>query len=345
MKIIFKKILLGLCVLLISGCATTHHKKGIPKNEFSLKELCDQYKIAYSLDPVSQNILLTRGASSASALIGSDIVLLDNQKIILSAPLKIKRGVVIVPPDFKTRVLDALVAKIEVSKKDYTIHKIKTIVVDPGHGGKDPGAIGPSGLHEKVVVLDIAQKLSTLLKRQGFKVVMTRDSDVFIPLKDRTVIACRAKADLFVSVHANAHDKRSVNGVEVYSLKALDNLELNESERLDNHDILFKEMSMKRNDEDLKRIVSDMLYMYKQGESAALATETAQTTAGYLDARNLGAKTSHFFVLRNTLVPAILVEVGYLTNPKEESLLRTKSYREKIAQAIAKSIIEYAKDK
>ncbi|HLF18331.1 MAG TPA: N-acetylmuramoyl-L-alanine amidase [Candidatus Omnitrophota bacterium] len=338
----FKHVVVILCVCLLAGCATARPSKKVPavSAELSLKELCDRHNISFSLDSVSQAIFLYGGAGTANAMVGSDIVLVDDEKVVLSAPLKLQRGAVIVPADFKEKVTDRLLQQIS-RKEDFSIRKIRKVVVDAGHGGKDPGAIGASRLYEKTVVLDIAQKFKQILERHGIKVVMTRRTDEFISLKDRTVLASESKADLFVSIHANAHDRRSVNGIEVYSLKDLDFFELNDLQRQENQETLYRQLSMHQSDENLKSIVGDMLYTYKQGQSVQLAQELSQQAAGYVKAKNLGAKTSRFFVLRNTLIPAILVEVGYLSNPKEEKLLKDKGYRQKLAHALARGILDY----
>ena len=151
----------------------------------------------------------------------------------------------------------------------------------------------------------------------------------------------RSTADIFISIHANASKNRGTQGMEVYYLRDLGWSEKNEPQRTKNHKIAFKRFTMKKNDSSLEKILNDMMYTYKKSESKRLARFVMDTTARKADIRNLGAKSAGFFVLRNTLIPAILVEVGYVTNFREEDLLKNSWYRQKIADGLAKSILEY----
>jgi N-acetylmuramoyl-L-alanine amidase len=330
-------------IILLAGCARPPKQTVVVPigNEYVLAELAKGLDIEYGIDSISQGVFVARGESTAKGLIGSEVMILDGEKILLDAQIRFENGQIIVPKDFKAKIVDRMLAKIDRARL-FTLRKVGSVVVDAGHGGKDPGAIGPSGVYEKDIVLDIAKKLKKILERKGIKVIMTREKDEFISLKDRTVLASNSKADLFVSVHANAHDKRSVNGVEVYTLRDLDVFEKNEAQRQENHDTFYSRLDMKENDTQLKAILSDMLYDYKQAESMRLARDTAKGVADFVSAKDLGQKSSRFFVLRNTLVPAILIEVGYLTNPKEEKMLKTDAYRQRVAYAIAQSILEFA---
>lgn len=223
--------------------------------------------------------------------------------------------------------------------------KIKTIAIDAGHGGRDPGALGKSGLMEKTITLDIAKRLATLVKeRLGCKVVMTRDSDVFIPLEQRPFIAKSNNADLFVSIHVNAHRKRKTRGIETYiqSLRASDRDAMETAARENS-------MSTKRLSElksELDRIFADLAKDDKLEESLQLAhavqgslVETMKPIKGHVV--NLGVKRAFFYVLINTEMPSILAEVGFISNPDEEKLLRTDSYRQSIAEALYQGVKKY----
>ncbi len=219
--------------------------------------------------------------------------------------------------------------------------RIHEIVIDPGHGGKDPGARGITGLQEKDVVLDIAKRLKQILQDKGLKVMMTRETDDFISLQQRTEIVSQSKADLFVSIHANSSPAKNVSGVEVFSLKDLGYVEKNETQRKANCELMFETLAMKQGSKDLKIILEDMLYSHKQAQSLIVARNAAHGISQEVRAQNRGYKTSHFYVLRNTLIPAVLVEVGFLSHPREEKLLRTASYRQRIAEGLATGILEY----
>jgi len=214
-------------------------------------------------------------------------------------------------------------------------------LIDAGHGGKDPGAIGKTGLYEKKVVLDISKRLKKILEGKGIKVIMSRGADKFISLGKRTEIASSSHADVFISIHANAHPQRSIHGVEVYSLKKLGYLEKNEDQRKLNYKKMYGSLKMKQDDRDLQDIIVDIYDMNKQTESEKLGRILSLRLASILKTKNLGLKKSRFYVLRNTLIPAVLVEVGFLSNPREERFLKTKAYRQKVAVGIANGILEY----
>jgi N-acetylmuramoyl-L-alanine amidase len=170
---------------------------------------------------------------------------------------------------------------------------------------------------------------------------MTRDNDTFISLEERTQIASRENADLFVSVHANASPARSISGLETYSAEDLNFTDKAAVQRKTNEHLLLRNLSIKKGDPNVEGIISDMLYAHKQSESWRLAQQVAQQATKRAKIKNRGAKTARFHVLRNTLVPAVLIEVGFLTNPKEEMLLKTDDYRQKVALNLADSITDY----
>lgn len=223
--------------------------------------------------------------------------------------------------------------------------KIKVIAIDAGHGGHDPGAIGRNGVHEKIVTLDIAKRLAVLVKeRLGCKVVMTRDRDVFIPLDQRPAIARLRKADLFVSIHVNAHRKRKTRGVETYiqGLQASDREAMATAAR----ENAMSTKSLSELDDDVDKILKDLKTDNKLEESLQLAW-TIQNSL--VDPKrpiqkqmvNLGVKRAFFYVLINTNIPSILAEVGFISNPDEEKLLGTPGYRQKVAEALYQGIKKY----
>jgi len=345
MSIRYSKFIVLFLMALLNGCATVPAGPGttFSRDKIYLKDICDHYDVECQWDSFSKVVCVSHGVRAAKGLIGSNMFYLDGEKIILAAPLSLSKSAVVVSGDFKEKVIDRIKKSGE-ERRDYSVSKIKRVIIDAGHGGKDPGAIGVSGYHEKKVVLDIALRLKKILNARGVETIMTRQTDKFISLKDRTVIASQSKADLFISIHANAHASAGVSGIEVYSLEDLTLSEKNEVQRRDNHETMFSRLSMDRKDKDIKEILSDMLYLHKQAVSSDLASQVSRKAAGKLETKNLGHKNSRFYVLRNTLIPAILVEVGFLTNPKEEKRLKTKAYREKIAISLAESILEYAKN-
>ena len=324
------------------GCTTVPKKLPVlTEKEAYLKDISDRNNISWEWDQVAQVVTLKYRGENAKVLIGSDLVLIGSERITLSASTRTAKSAVIVPIDFQPKVVNRLRAKAD-KEKGHDIPKIRSIVIDAGHGGKDPGAIGPTGLEEKGVVLDICKRLKEILQQRGFKVRLTRENDTFISLKERTEMASRADVDLFVSIHANASPVRSAYGFEVYCAYDLGFADRTALERKENERLMFNGLSIKKNAPDVEKIILDMLYDHKQHESGVLAEQVGQKTAKLIKTKDRGAKNERFFVLRNTLVPAILVEVGFLSNPKEEKLLKTSAYRQEIAQSLAASISDYA---
>jgi len=223
--------------------------------------------------------------------------------------------------------------------------KIKTIAIDAGHGGHDPGAIGKSGLKEKTITLDIAKRLAALVKeRLGCNVVMTRDRDVFIPLDQRPFIAKSHNADLFVSIHVNANRKRKTRGIETYvqGLKASDREAMATAAR----ENAMSTRSLGELDSEVDKMLKDLKIDNKIEESIQLAG-VVQASLVYSvrplqgSVVNHGVKSAFFYVLMNTNIPSILAEVGFISNPEEEKLLKKDSYRQAIAEALYQGVKKY----
>jgi N-acetylmuramoyl-L-alanine amidase len=220
-------------------------------------------------------------------------------------------------------------------------HTVRTIVIDPGHGGKDPGAIGRGGLKEKDVVLDIAVRLKKLLERQGHTVIMTRSNDTFIPLGDRTQLANSHNADLFVSIHANANPNRHTKGMQVYLLGKATDAEARDTASRENGDD-------NSHVSDLDKIFNDMALDFRINHSITLAYQThdafLRTVGKRYSVVDLGVKRAPFYVLMNSTMPGILAEVSFISNPQEEARLRKASYRQSIAEALARGVQRYLAD-
>ena len=334
--------------LFAGGCATVPGGRITDsRKRIYLKDLCERYSVPWQWDHISQTVDLKIEGTSVRLLAGSNILLLGKEQIKLNAPVTIDQSSVMLPHDFKIKVMDrfpklfSAKAPARVTKAPRVFRKLREVVIDAGHGGKDPGALGVMGMQEKTVVLDIARRLKKLLEAAGVKVTMTRKDDTFFSLPERTAIASRSRADLFISIHANSSPVRSVHGVEVYCLKDLGTLEKNEAQRQANHKLMFKNLAMKKGSVNLDDIVADMLYTHKQSVSPALAANLVERVAQTAKTRDRGEKQSRFFVLRNTLIPAVLAEIGFVTNPREGRLLKTDDYRQKIAEGLAKGILGY----
>jgi len=219
--------------------------------------------------------------------------------------------------------------------------KLGRVVLDPGHGGHDVGTHGPSGLYEKDVVLDIAQRLGSLIEdRMGSEVIYTRSDDTFIPLEERTQIANEGKADLFLSIHANSSPLRSAAGVETYYLNFTTSRAAMDLASREN-------ASSTRSLYDLNELLQKIALKDKIDESRefALRLQTSLYTVsakGNAAARDRGVKKAPFVVLIGASMPSVLAEIGFLTNSGDEALLRRPEHRQKIAEALYKGIAAYA---
>ena len=220
--------------------------------------------------------------------------------------------------------------------------KVSKVVIDAGHGGKDPGCIGKSGLMEKDLTLDIALRLKSLLEEKlGLHVIMTRDRDVFVPLEERTEIANRAKADLFLSIHVNAAKNRNLRGVETWFLDLAASEHAKQVAARENS-YSTKAMS------DLETILNDLLLNNKTQESSRLAeilqgALTSDLSQAYRSVKNLGVKGAPFMVLQGAKMPSVLSEVSFISNPTEEKRLKNEQYRRTIALGLYKGIQSFVR--
>jgi N-acetylmuramoyl-L-alanine amidase len=293
---------------------------------------------------------LTKGAHKVSLRAGDDLVLVDQRAVILNRPVDIYEGAIVVPIAFKEQIMDNLfkATKVVTERRGGFLvsSQIKRVVIDAGHGGKDPGAIGRSGIREKDINLYVAKRLAALFKSEGVSVVMTRDSDVFIPLPIRVKITNNSKADLFISVHSNANRTRSISGFEVYYVsnsvsdsKRASAAAKSASLNLDNA-VFSSPVPL-----ELKEIIWDMLYGYDRSESIYLARNICKSIGSALDVRVIGVKDARYQVLVGARMPAVLIEIGFVSNPGEERLLKDAGYREKLAAGIMDGVRDYAQGK
>ncbi len=219
-------------------------------------------------------------------------------------------------------------------------HKISKIVIDPGHGGRDPGATGPHGEKEKDITLEIGKKLAKRLTEEGFEVFLTRDEDVFIPLEERTAFANKKKADLFISIHVNSNPNKTLDGVETYFLN------------MTKDDYAIK-VAAKENEtttksiSDLQFIIQDLELNSKINESSKFATYVQNSIISSNKesdhtCQNHSVKQALFYVLVGAQMPAILIETGFITNPTECKILQQESYQNSIIDGIIHGVNAYA---
>ncbi len=219
---------------------------------------------------------------------------------------------------------------------------VKKVVIDPGHGGKDPGAVGPSGVREKHVALAIAKKLQKKLREElKLEAILTRKSDIFLPLEERTALANTQKADLFVSIHTNAHKNRRVYGMSTYILNVATDAE---AARL----AAFENAVSAKHISDLEKILNDLMLNSKINESSRLADAVQhgllmRLPKNYSRVKDLGVKQAPFYVLIGARMPSIMVETSFITNKREEKRLASGSYQDAVAEGILAGIRSYIK--
>lgn len=221
----------------------------------------------------------------------------------------------------------------------------KVIVLDPGHGGADPGAISKSGNYEKDLTLKMAKETKPLLEKSGYKVVLTRDRDIYIPLRGRIEKAHEAKADLFISIHADSALNSSARGLSVYTIseKASDKEAAALAERENKADIILG-MDLVEYQPEVGNILIDLAKRETMDKSALYATHLVREMKKTVKLVPNAHRFAGFVVLKSPNIPSVLVELGYLSNPTEDRLLQKKSYRQELAKALVKAVNNYFKE-
>lgn len=222
--------------------------------------------------------------------------------------------------------------------------KVKSIVIDPGHGGKDPGAVGKRSLKEKDIVLKLSKRLQSSLrgKLKGTKVSLTRNKDKFIPLEQRTAIAKSKNADLFISVHVNAAKNKNAKGIETYYLGMSRD---EKSRRLAARENATSTKAVS----DLEFILQDLIMTAKANDSALLASVVQKRLVThmkkkYKGIKDLGTKTAPFYVLVSADMPSILIEISFISNPTEWKRLKSDKYINELVAGITDGVLKYLKE-
>jgi len=223
--------------------------------------------------------------------------------------------------------------------------KIRRVVIDPGHGGKDTGAIGPDGAKEKDLTLAMAKKLRTYLEEKGLEVLLTRESDRTLSLEERTRFANEKGADLFLSLHVNAAHNRKAHGIETYTLN------LN-SDRYAMRLAARENASSERRIGELQFILADLATKANTDDSVKLArlvqskmVSRLQSRHGKDRIRDLGVKQALFFVLVGAKMPAILLEAGFISHPEEGKRLQSRAYQEEAMRGVAEGVMQFIRER
>jgi len=217
---------------------------------------------------------------------------------------------------------------------------VRTVVLDPGHGGRDPGAIGLDGLTEKELTLDLARRMERRLRRWGFRVVMTRDGDETVDLETRTALAEGGRGDVFLSLHVNASPRPGLRGIETFHL--------DQGDERHSVDVAARENGISEQEVDVLQTTLASLRISEVGQRSALLAEYVHGAivrglrARYGDTEDLGVRKGPFYVLFLSSMPAILVEIGFATNERDAKRLQDEAYLELVADRISSGLMAYA---
>ena len=356
-----KKILITLIslALIIPGCAYHHDIVRMPDSPLysnaviinniqylPVLTFCDYYNLDWNWDLVSQRIEIKRNGQSVVLRPNSKLALLNNSAREFNDKIEYKNGMAYIPVESAIYISRRVLGLREEPIPGKITHRINSVVIDPGHGGKDPGAVSRYGTREKDVVLDVSKRIKRELEKNGVKVYMTRENDTFIPLGERPKVAEKKKADLFISVHANASRASRVNGFEVYYLSEATDDNARAIAAAENASLQYENNVKSAENGELSKdpTLWDLKLTEQRRQSKGLAYYICNISSDALSMKKLGVKGARFAVLKGAEVPAVLVEIGFLTNKSEESKLKSSAFREKIADAVAKSIISYKKE-
>lgn len=321
-----------------------------------LRALCAQRGWEWEWDPHLQAVtVLPDKGPALKVLVGMDSVLLGDELRPLGKDVLLKEGSILVPaailallpleipPQTAPRIQQTAVPPVEAQPGQS--FRIRRVVIDPGHGGKDPGALGRNGLQEKVVVLSIAKKLAEELRAQGIQVILTREDDRFIPLQARAEFANKHKADFFLSIHANSAHAKSAQGFEIYYLsEATDDNARALASAENSVDGPFEDEAYGERGTDLDATVWDLIHTENRIESIELAHALMGGLRKHVKVEERGVKSARFAVLRGTQMPSLLLEVGFVSNNDEGKRLSDPWFQKKIAQGIASGLLNYKRE-
>lgn len=328
----------GLLIMICAGCASVPARRpdiSYAKKEFlELGAFCKKYQLEFNFDTLDDTIRLSSSSVDLRLLLSSQVAYYNGRIVSLERTPRYSRGIIFIPSELES----IFAAKKETFREMLLPATVKTVVLDPGHGGKDPGAISRTGLKEKDINLKVARYLKSELEAEGLKVYLTRDSDKYLTLKERVEFARKCDADIFISIHANANRSRKVKGFEVYYLsdKYFDSaskavvLAENASFGFDEH--YFSKST--------RQIVWDLICTENNTVSLNFAS-TLITTFKRMGVEAKPPRGAPFYVLKYAYIPSVLVEMGYLSNTYEEKLLRKSYYLKQIAHGIALSVKQF----
>lgn len=318
---------------------------------FSAAEAMRALKLRHAWEPATARLAFGTGKRAGIVWAGIPSVTVSRQRVALSAAPFVHRDELMVPVDFAERALAAIVGRrVAVAfagpvplapERGFSL-----VVLDPGHGGRDTGAMGPGGTQEKDLTLSLTRRVRDILQREtDLEVLLTRDTDVFVPLAGRVALANARGADLFVSIHLNAAPSRHATGTETYFLSAVASDDAaRASAEFENRSLELEETAPGAPPADLAFILGDLARSASIRESEAFAAQLQDrfgAEAPSVRGENRGVKQAPFYVLIGAQMPAVLSEVGFISNPQQERALKSARVQDEVARAIAQSIVAY----
>ncbi|MBI4844919.1 MAG: N-acetylmuramoyl-L-alanine amidase [Candidatus Omnitrophica bacterium] len=352
----FNIIVAALLCVVLGGCATSAGRKPVSGAEdkkavkldrkyyIPLSSVCNDYDLTWEWDGFSRIINKKKYNIDIKMYPGSAVTLYNNQVYQLDAAVQIYDGAIMVPASFtKIFFKEKKTVSLPVEKKE-ELFSIKKVVIDAGHGGKDPGAVGKGDVLEKEINLDIAKRLKEELEAEGIQVILTRDTDIFHPLEKRPEIANSAGADFFISIHSNASKSSSASGFEAYYLSTNYDDFSKAVQLRENAAISFEKNTDYQYSTNLNATLWDMILNENRIESVEMANAIAKSLQRMLKLQTRYVRGAMFYVLKGARMPAVLLEVGYLSNPTEASRLNNAYYRQMLAESIASGIAQYKKE-
>ena len=307
--------------------------------------VCEAFDVSYTWDPLANKIKLYKQGRLLTLLLNELMVDVNGSITKLQAPPHMYKGTVMVPisilqlPWWQDTIKSQPVTPV----KGSNVFIIDKIIIDPGHGGKDCGAISRDGFMEKHLVLDVSRQIKERLKRKGITVLLTRDRDYFVSLTDRAKMVNTSDADLFISIHANAHHDVRANGFEVFYLSNNVDDATRAIEIMENSVIRFEDCNHFPHKMNGDPTLWDIVLTENRRESCELARCVNEGVKDQKLLSNRGVKSARFYVLKWVNKPSILIELGFITNYKEQRNLKRSSYKEQLVDAIVEGILNYKK--
>ena len=320
---------------------------------FNVYELNKVFRAMIETDLLDSRLKINMYEKQVIFLLDSSYVTAGREIYNMTFPVILSESKYYLPVNFLQEVLPLIYPEQIIYKIDKIMapvpidNRIRTLVIDPGHGGKDPGAVGYSKKnYEKDITLTIAQKLRDIInENSSLKVYLTRNDDKFVSLRERTEFANDVKADLFISIHINAHTDKDVQGIEVYYLSTARTDDARATEALENAVVYHYEGGEEAIDRynDLDFILTDMAQNEHLQESHDLCVILQNNLIETTESRDRGVKQADFYVLRGAFMPAVLIETGFISNKYEERKLVKSRYQEDIAKALYSGIDNFVR--